>query len=128
MNLGQLITHVNTLSDEDFEPNIVVEFLNDAVAKVNAECDAEFPFFTITSSDVEYPGFSETWQRLLLVPYAVGRSKQKESSQFEYSDAYNQFYADLVEFKTRYPIPEQYKNQSASGVYDMDFSNSPYRW
>ena len=128
MNLGQLITHVNTLSDEDFEPNIVTEFLNDAIAKINAECDANFPFFNILDSGSDYAGFNETWQRLLLVPFAVGRSKQKESSQFEYTDAYNQFFADLLEFKSKYPIPEEYKNTNVSGVFDMDFSDSPYRW
>jgi hypothetical protein len=128
MNLGSMIQHVNNLSDEDFEPSIVTEFVNDAIARINVECGANFPFVSLNASDVEYPGFNENWQRTLLIPFAVGRSKQKESSQFEYSDAYNQFYASLIEFKSRYIIPEEYKDNNTPTSYEIDLSQSPYRW
>lgn len=128
MELSQIIYTIRRLSDEQGESSEnLVDFLNDAIAKINIECGANFPFFDITLSSFVHP-IPISWQRALFIPFGVGRVKQKESSQFEYSDSYNEFMANLVEFKAKYPIPTEYQDSANSTVYQIDFASNPYRW
>ena len=124
MKPSELIKHVMLLTEEDLQDNEVIGFLNDGIAAINAECEAEFPFLSLEAD--EEPAIPETWQRLLLVVYASARVKQMDSSQFEYSDLYAQFEHSLGKFKTTYKIPEEYK--LSSGFAQSDFGNDYYRW
>lgn len=128
MNLTEIVSQAILISDEDMPTSEVFQFLNDAVAKINVECKANFPFFNLNTADEEYAGFDETWQRTLLVPFAVGRIKQKESSQFEYSDAYAEFSGSLLEFKASYTIPDEYKSGNTKPVVVEDFSTNLWGW
>lgn len=128
MNLSQLIEKVNDLSDEYHESKIVTAFLNDAISKINIEAGANFPYLNLTDSNTEYAGFPEKWQMTLLVPFAVGRGKQKEGSQFEYSDAYNEFVNNLTVFRSKYKIPEEYQDTDELRVVTIDYSGDYYRW
>jgi hypothetical protein len=130
MNLMDILTEAMSLADEEYETPEVTAFLNDAIAKINVETKSNFPFFTITDSSTEYAGFPENWQRVLLIPFLVARMKQKESSQFEYRDAYAEFNDNLMKFKTDYNIPEEFKNtgEFKSGHRLTDFSTSYWRW
>lgn len=128
MNLSQLIEVVNDLSDEYHESKIVTASLNDAIAKINVEVGANFPYLNLTDSNTEYAGFPEKWQRTLLVPFAVGRSKQKEGSQFEYTDAYTEFVNNVTLFKSKYPIPDEYRDTTETSVIVHDYSNDYYKW
>ena len=114
VDVNELIEASNELSDE-FEPSeVVIQFINDAIAKINVECDSKFPYLSLNNSDEE-PPFPEKWQRALIIPFTVGRIKQKDSSQFEYSDSYAEFMANLDEFKARYEIPEEYIDPDSHG-------------
>lgn len=120
MNVSELIESVNTLTDESLPPNQIVGFLNDALAKINAEVSANFPYFSLKDQDQE-PVFSEKWQRLLLIPFAAAKVKQMDSSQFEYQDLYQQFFIELAEFKAKYTVPDEYKDTSVSESYPPSF-------
>lgn len=124
MNVSELVTHINELSDEFEDPELVVQFINDAIAKINVECDSIFPSLTLTSEEIPLP---EKWIRALLVPFGVGRIKQRDSSQFEYTDSYNEFLANLEEFKARYEIPEEFRDpdSSSSAGYESDLFKNP---
>lgn len=128
MNLAELVQEAQNLSDEDLQTSELLGFLNDAVAKINIECKANFPFFSINESSSPYLGFPDKWQRALLIPFTVGRIKQKDSSQFEYVDAYGEFLANLMEFKSQYAIPEEYKDESLNKYFIDDLSQSHWRW
>lgn len=124
MELGKLVRHINLASDEDFEFVQVIEFVNDAIDKINIECGANFP--TIDSEfdlpDDEYTAFPDKWQRMLLVPFSAGRIKENDSSQFEYTDWYAQFDLNLDQFKSKYDIPEEYLDETLkSGRYEENF-------
>lgn len=128
MNVIQIIQQANNISDEEISTTIAVGFINDAIARINVKCNAKFPFCDINDSNSEYPGFPETWQRALLVPFVVGRIKQTDSSQFEYSDAYGEFQDNLTTFQTKYPIPEVFKDTTILTSYAPDFAASHWRW
>lgn len=129
MNLIEIIDQANTIADEDLDTDVVVGFLNDAVARINVECEANFPYFSMQDTDSEYPGFPEKWQRTLLVPFVVGRIKQTDSSQFEYNDSYSEFVSNILQFKAMFRIPEEYKDTLARSVWTQDdMANSPWGW
>lgn len=107
MKTVDIIVAVNNMSDEtETNPNVLL-FLNDAIAKINVHMNCAFPPLIADSNNT--PIFSDKWQRILLIPFAVGRIKQKDSSQFEYTDAYREFYDNLDTFKQKYNVPTIYK-------------------
>jgi hypothetical protein len=128
MNVIQIIQQANLISDEEVSTSQAIGFVNDAIARINVKCKAEFPFFNINNTNAEYEGFPETWQRALLVPFTVGRIKQKDSSQFEYSDAYGEFQDNLVTFQSHYVIPEQYKSTNMNNSHAPSFEGNYWRW
>lgn len=127
MNLGSLTTATNSLAEESFSSSQVVEFVNDCIAQVNIACSANFPYFSSASSE-EYEGFPEKWQRTLFIPFVVGRMKQVDASQFEYTDSYSEFTSALMTFKTKFTIPDEYKDTSEQLRYEEDFSANYWRW
>lgn len=127
MQLSQIIEEVNELADEQESPTVVTTFINDAIAKINIECESNFPSLSATSDDE--PAFPEKWQRTLLIPFAVGRIKQRDSSQFEYSDAYSQFFDNLAEFKMKYTIPDIYLDETSQSSFESDiYTKPPFSW
>lgn len=137
MILSEFIASANDISDESESAQTVTRFLNDAIAKINAECKANYPFMSYTVLDQEIP-LPETWVRVILLPFAAGRIKTKDSSQFEYTDLYSEFAEGLLNFKSSYTIPDQYQDNSgkvidpvtgqyvtaSSGIYE----NRPFGW
>jgi hypothetical protein len=128
MNVVQIIQQANLIADETITTDKAIGFVNDAVARINVKCGANFPFFNMNELNTEYAGFTETWQRALLVPFVVGRIKQTDSSQFEYSDAYGEFQDNLTEFKSRYTIPAQYKASDIQTSFAPDYTGNYYSW
>ena len=127
METVKLIELVNTLSDEQEPDANVLEYLNDAVARINIRLKANLPYLTLDPGDA--PIFPEKWQRALLVPFGVGRIKQQDSSQFEYSDAYQEFEINLADMAVQYEVPSVYKDDASDalgmpGIYE----NAPYGW
>lgn len=126
MNIIDLVNEVNSLSDENEEVIDVVSWINDAIAYINVELGAKFPYFSVSDTEAE-PPFPETWQRLLLIPFCVGRTKQKDSSQFEYTDAYGEFFENLLKMKSQYTVPDEYKDSEIKGrVSGSLVDNVPY--
>jgi hypothetical protein len=128
MNIGSLTTEANLLADEDFSSSQVFSFLNSAIARINIEREANFPYYDLNQSDVEYPGFPEKWQRTLLIPFVVGRIKAVDASQFEYTDQYNEFMTNLALFKLKFPVPADYKDANESTSFEPDFTGSYWGW
>lgn len=130
MEFPRLMTHINRVTDEDFELADMLGFINDAIQKINIEVSAIFPEIdeTLPSKlyeQEEYTAFPDKWIRMLIVPFAAGRIKENDSSQFEYIDWYRQFDLNLERFKTDYKIPLEYQDpNSSNGRYEDDFSNN----
>jgi hypothetical protein len=128
MNVQEIISLAMTVSDEDIPLSEGIGFANGAIAKINIECKANLPFFNASTPSEQYQGFPETWQHALLVPFIVGRIKQKDSSQFEYSDAYGEFNMNLVEFRSSYVLPEEYKDASSKTSFEPDYTGHIWGW
>lgn len=126
MTLEELIEAANSLADDLIPDEEVQQFVNDAIAAINVEVNANFPSL-IEMDDV--PAFPEKWQRMLIIPFTKGRIKEKDSSQFEWEVAYEQFFANLESFKLHYVIPDEFvddENNSAIGPSILE--GKPYIW
>lgn len=127
MNLKQLIDEANNLADDFLTEDEAKNFINDAIAAINIEANTDFPFLETMSDE---PAFPEKWQRMLIIPYAKGRIKEKDSSHFEWQEGYEQFYANLQLFIRDYEVPDEYKakdskyNDTRGSIVD----NIPYGW
>lgn len=131
MEIMKLHNHINLVTDEDFELMEVIGFINDAIARINVKVGALFPFVDDSLPNVgmyrfeEYDAIPEHWQRMLFVPFAAGRIKENDSSQFEYTDWYNQFEYNLQEFHSKYEVPLIYKDPTTKGTrHEEDMSTS----
>jgi hypothetical protein len=127
MNIGSLTKSVNNLADEDFSSSQVVEFVNDAIARINIECQANFPIMAVENTS-EYAGFPEKWQRTLFIPFVVGRMKAVDASQFEYNDNYSEFISNLAQFKVKFPVPDEYKDTNESVSFEPDYTGNAWSW
>lgn len=127
MNLRQLIDEANNLADDFLTDEEAKGFINDAIAAINIEVGANFPFL---DDETDEPVFPEKWQRMLIIPYAKARIKEKDSSMFEWEIGYEQFFANLAEFKTKYRIPDEYiDHDEMSEVTEKTIlDNVPYIW
>lgn len=118
---------INLVTDESFSSSQVNGFINDAIAQINIYCKSNFPY--IADGDIEYTVIPEKWQRQLFVPYAAGRIKQNDSSQFEYSDWYAQFQVNMAEFEVSHVIPDEYLDLTdVQGPLQTDFSFDGGGW
>lgn len=127
MRLGDIVVAANTLADETFSPSQLVQFINDAISKINIMCGATFPFMSIEDT-TDYQAFPDKWQRALFVPFVVGRMKAVDSSQFEYNTNYGEFQTNLSLFQVKYEIPDQYVDSNEARRFDDDLSTSPWQW
>lgn len=128
MNLTEIVAHANNIAEESISVSVASGYINDAIAKINVQCKASFPFVNENAPGESYTAFDETWQRTLLVPFVVGRIKQMDSSQFEYSDAYSEFMANLEKFEQNYTIPTEYQSEQKNRWASEDFTVSPWGW
>lgn len=132
MEFPKLMTHINRVTDEDFELLDMIGFINDAIQKINVEAGTIFPVIDDTLptklyEQEEYTAIPDKWISMLIVPFAAGRIKENDSSQFEYLDWYRQFDMSLERFKTDYRVPEEFIDpDSQNGRYEDDFSNNIY--
>lgn len=132
MEVLPLVAHINLVTDEDFELKQVIAFCNDAISKINIECKAVFPLIDLTLKEniyktEEYTAFPDHWINMLIVPFAAGRIKENDSSQFEYQDWYGQFDMNLKKFKDDYDIPPEYQAENTKvQYYESDLSNHIY--
>lgn len=124
--VGQLVSSVNTLSEEILSTDDIVLWFNNAIARINVESNANFPYLT---GDVEEsPAFGDDWHYLLLIPFATARIKQMDSSQFEYNDLFGEFENNLRKFVAFYEIPEIYKKPPATNASSIDVVYSVRGW
>ena len=132
MELMKLFDHINLVSDEDFETMQLIGFVNDGIAKINIEIGTVFPEIDDTLPEAmyaqeEYTAIPDKWIRALLVPFAAGRIKENDSSQFEYIDWYRQFDINLERFRTSHKVPAEYLDPNTNTGYEQeDFSENVY--
>lgn len=127
MTLEQLIQLACDLADDQLPDDEVKEYVNDAIAAINIEAGANFPFLVGMEDE---PAFPEKWQRMLIVPFAKARIKEKDSSQFEWEVAYEQFYENMDLFKTTYTIPEEFLDENSRNKKGLNIvtSGPPFIW
>ena len=111
-SVAEMTTHINLVTDESFSSAEIRSFINDAIGQLNIYSNANFPF--LSDQDVDYTAIPEKWQRQLFVPYAAARIKQNDSSQFEYNDWYGQYSENIIEFRSKFIVPEEYQDKAVN--------------
>lgn len=106
--VSDLITAISSLVDDSPDPGTVVYWINDAMANINNIVNAGFPYADVTNTTAIL-AIPEMWQRRIIVPFAAAKAKQQDSSQFEYTDMYNDAYNAINDFQAKYVVPVQYK-------------------
>lgn len=128
MNLSELIDLVYTLADEEGTPDTITKWLNNGLSLVNVEMETNLPYFDLATSSEEHV-IPRKYLETVLVPFAVGRLKQTDASQFEFTEAYAQFRDALGNMKAKYNIPEEYKDTDVTNhIIDYSGENTWYRW
>ena len=111
ISLSTVVRDVNILGDDNVSIQNVTSWVNDAIAAINAELGANFPFIDPSQGEGSFV-FDEKWVRTCVIPYATARLKQMDSSTQESSRLYQQFNDGLALMKFSYEVPEQFKDMS----------------
>lgn len=108
LNVRSVIDQVNSQIDDKLPDDQIINWINDALAKIATASNVIFPELDTINVYATFP-IPDRWVRLLIIPFASGRAKQQDSSQFEYSEAYSQFFSDISTFTEQYQMPDDYK-------------------
>lgn len=122
--LSDVIRQIDNLSDESPDQDMVVDWINDALAEIGVEVKATFPEMSVSSLSATFP-FADKWVRNMIIPYAAGRATQKEASQFQYRDYYGQFLTNLEKFVAQYTVPDIYKDADLNESQTSDIFTNP---
>jgi len=122
----ELIKLVGNLTDESLPSATILNFINDAIAKINIEASAEFPFIPPADIGLSYIPLSETYQRTLLATFASAMVKYADASTVEGDTWMLKFEDNLQKFVSSYTIPTEYASTTV-GYIENDFEDCPYR-
>jgi hypothetical protein len=118
MTINQITLLANEMTDENYEPSMIMGFVNTVIARTNVTIDANLPVFTDVSTN--YTAISDNWQRLLFVSYASYAIKANDGSLNE-ADRFRN------EFETSFRLLEENKFKAIADVYKGDnFGNMYY--
>ena len=124
MTLKQITNAANAFTDESYSTALVMHYVNQVIAMVNADIGSTLPFFA--NDTTEYVALSETWIRTLFIPYASYGIKQNDGSLNEASMFLNSFrnaFALLQQSKLT-AIDVAYQGAEFGGIYLVDTSNA----
>lgn len=124
MTLQQITDAANAFTDENFRATVVMNYVNEAIAIINAEVNSTLPYFSGIGTD--YVALSEDWIRTLLIPYASYGIKQNDGSLNEAStflSAFRTAFQRLLQNKM-IAITEAYRGDNFGGIYLMETRNA----
>lgn len=120
MTLNQIATAANNLCDENYSATLILEFVNQAIARINATINAKLPVFT--ALDVDYTAINDNWQRLLFISYASYAIKTNDGSLNE-ADRFRRDFEtnfNLLQENRLKAIPTAYQDTYFGGIYQVD--------
>jgi hypothetical protein len=123
MTLLDLLNSANSVTDEDIDFDVAIHFINDCIAKINIECDANYPTYTVNDETAILP-IPEKWQTSLFVPFISARIKQIDASKFEFEQFFFEFDTNLKMFKAKYQIPSEYLDADNQTNFAPDFTGN----
>ena len=124
MTIQELIQTVMNQTDEVMPVTQILDYINDAIAKVNTRTSYEFSFVSPSDLDSEYMDLPETYQRSLLAVYASARVKENDSSVGEAEHFLEEFYKNLIDFERLY-VPDGAEKLN-KGYYENDWEANPF--
>lgn len=110
MTVSELIQLVMNHTDEVLPATQILDYINDAIARINTKTSYDFTFISSGELDSEYMDLSETYQRSLLATYASARVKANDSSTSEAEYFLAEFEKNLQDFERNYVSDGAVKN------------------
>lgn len=122
MTMTEIAKIANELTDEDYATALILNFVNQAIARINTTLSAKLPLFT--TSNTPYTAISQNWILMLFIPYAAYSIKINDGSLNE-ADRFKQEFESnflLLEENKFKAIPEAFRDEYFGGIYQMDTS------
>jgi|SRR5690554_3624 len=122
MNVNDMTRVANNYTDENFSPNLVLSFINDAISRINTSLKCSLPLITSVTDD--YEALDTNWIYSILIPYACYGIKMNDGSLHEadrFLAIFNENFETLKMNKFD-AIKEEYRNPDFSGIYKRDLS------
>ncbi len=121
MTLEAMGVAANSYTDENYSNSVMMAYANEGIGQINAELDCNLPF--ITSTTANYTALSETYLRLLIIPYICYSIKMNDSSVTEAAFYENKFQLGLIKLRNNKDsaIASTYQNQGFSGMFIMSY-------
>lgn len=122
MTINEITLLANNITDENYSPQVIIGYVNQVIARINATFDALLPFFT--NFDTDYTSLNDNWVRLLFVIHAAYAIKANDGSLNE-ADRFRQEFEGnfrLLEENRFKSIPLAFQGTQFGGVYHMDTS------
>ena len=109
MTVVQLTADVNMLCDENYTATDMLTLFNNAVAYINVEFPAAFPFVVAANVNTDYAAIPERFMRTAIVYYCAWQVKMKED-ETSLADRFLQLFRDaFASFKMKYTVPTAYQ-------------------
>jgi len=123
MTINQIALLANEMTDENYEPTMIMGFVNNVIARINVTIDATLPVFAAV--DANYTALNDNWQRLLFVSYASSAIKANDGSLNEADRFRNEFETSfrLLEENKFKAIADTYKGENFGNMYYMKADN-----
>jgi hypothetical protein len=124
MNLTDITNTANAFTDENFQPTVVLHFVNKAISEINTELKCRLPIFSDVTTN--YTALATKWIMSLLVPYACYSIKMNDGSLNEadrYLVTFNDNFIKLISDKEN-AISKDYREDEDdfNGIYQRDLS------
>lgn len=109
MTINEIANISNDYTDENFTDNLVKNFADSAISRINVELNAQLPFYEDAG---EYVAISSDWQRMIVVPFVCWSIKMNDSSLNE-AERYR------IQFEQAMIILKRNKNVAISEEYRL---------
>lgn len=126
MTVNELIVLVGRMTDESLPSLQILDYINNAIAKINLEADANFPFITAGGIGLEYTALPEMYQRSLVADFASALVKYADSSVQEGDAFMSRFNTNMEKFRTTYIIPTDYASTNVAYTLN-NYDDNPYQ-
>jgi hypothetical protein len=119
VNLTEITNAANAFCDENFDRATTIYFANEGIAVINSRLRSNLPAFDLSA---DYTALSDTYLRLLIIPYVSYSIKRNDGSIGEADRFFQNFLFGLSELESNSDsaIPEIFKTEEFGGVTQID--------
>lgn len=121
MSLLEITEIANAYTDENFEEEDILKFVNTGISRVNVSIKANLPQFNINEYDY-YPYLDADWMNVVVIPFVCWSIKMNDGSLNEAREFQTQFRLGLEELQKnkKSAIPEKWQGTGFTNEYQVN--------